>query len=50
MALLKWIGGIVLLVWLLGFIFKIAGGFVHLLLIVAVIVFLVDFITSRRKG
>lgn len=48
MGFLRWIGGIVILVWLLGFIFQIGGGLIHTLLVIAAIVFLVDFIMGRR--
>lgn len=47
MGFLRWLGGIVVVVWLLGLIFKIGGGFIHTLLIVAAVVFIVDFITGR---
>lgn len=48
MAFLRWLGGLVVLIWLLGFLFKIGGNLVHILLIVAAVVFLFDFITGRR--
>lgn len=32
--------GILLLAWLIGFIFEIAGGLVHVLLIIALVVFI----------
>ncbi|MFB1051966.1 lmo0937 family membrane protein [Paraliobacillus sp. JSM ZJ581] len=32
--------GILLLAWLIGFIFEIAGGLVHILLIIALVVFI----------
>lgn len=47
MGVLKVIGGIVVLFWLLGFLFKIGGALIHLLLVVAAIVFIYDFIKSR---
>lgn len=49
MALLRWIGGIVVFFWILGFIFRIGGALIHLLLVVAVIVFLYDLIFGRRR-
>jgi 4-hydroxybenzoate polyprenyltransferase len=49
MGLLRWIGGIVVFFWLLGLIFRIGGRFIHLLLIVAAVVFIFDAITGRRK-
>ena len=40
---------IVLLVcWLAGFVFHVAGGLIHLLLVLAVIVFVVQLVTGRR--
>ena len=39
---------ILLILWLLGFSFHVAGGLIHLLLVVAVIVLIVNLITGRR--
>ncbi|MFA5989022.1 MAG: lmo0937 family membrane protein [Sphingomonas sp.] len=39
---------IILLMWVLGFSFHIAGGLIHLLLVVAVVVVLVRIIQGRR--
>ena len=50
MGFLSWLGGIVVVFWLLGFLFKIGGGLIHILLIVAVIVFIVDLITRRTRN
>ncbi|MDX8044486.1 lmo0937 family membrane protein [Gracilibacillus sp. S3-1-1] len=36
--------GILLLAWLLGFLFKIAGGLIHILLVIAGIVFIIKLI------
>lgn len=47
MGFLRWLGGIVVFFWLLGFIFKIAGSFIHILLVLAAIVFIIDFVTGR---
>jgi 4-hydroxybenzoate polyprenyltransferase len=49
MAFLRWLGGIVLLFWLIGWILQIGGGFIHLLLVVAVIVFIVDWLSGKKK-
>ena len=49
MGFLRWIGGIVVFFWVLGLIFKIGGGMIHILLIVAAIVFIVDMVFGRRK-
>jgi Family of unknown function (DUF5670) len=39
---------ILLVLWLLGFSFHIAGGIIHILLVIAVIVGLVQLFTGRR--
>jgi hypothetical protein len=43
--------GIILLVaWLLGlFVFKVTAAFIHLLIVIAVIVFILHFIRGRRS-
>ncbi|MBU3155538.1 lmo0937 family membrane protein [Clostridium estertheticum] len=48
MGLLRWIGSIVVFFWVVGFILKIGGGLIHMLLVLAVIVFLVDKISGKR--
>jgi hypothetical protein len=39
---------ILLVLWILGFSFHIAGGLIHLLLVVALIVLVVNLVSSRR--
>jgi uncharacterized membrane protein YtjA (UPF0391 family) len=39
---------IILVLWLLGFSFHIAGGLIHILLVVALIVLVINLITGRR--
>jgi hypothetical protein len=39
---------ILLVLWLLGFSFHIAGSLIHLLLVVAVVVLIIQLITGRR--
>lgn len=39
---------IVLILWLLGFSFHVAGGLIHLLLVVAVIILVFNLLTGRR--
>ena len=41
--------GILVVLWLLGFSFHIGAGLVHLLLVVAVILFVVNLINGRRS-
>ncbi|TSJ67504.1 lmo0937 family membrane protein [Allobacillus salarius] len=47
--MLWWIVGIILAIWLIGFVLDVAGGLIHLLLIVAGIVFVFQLITGKRK-
>jgi hypothetical protein len=39
---------IFLILWLLGFSFSIGGSLIHLLLVVALVVFIVNMVSSRR--
>ncbi|MED4017624.1 MULTISPECIES: lmo0937 family membrane protein [Sutcliffiella] len=39
---------IVFVLWLLGFSFEVGGGLIHLLLVVALIVFIIQLLTGRR--
>ena len=39
---------LLLLFWVLGFGFHVAGGIVHLLLVIALVLFLVNLISGRR--
>lgn len=39
---------ILLVLWLLGFGFHVAGSLIHLLLVIAVVVLLIQLITGRR--
>lgn len=41
---------IILILWLLGFSLHIAGGLIHLLLVAALIVLLINLITGRRAA
>jgi Family of unknown function (DUF5670) len=41
---------ILLILWLLGFSFHIAGSLIHLLLLIAVIVLIVNLLTGRRSA
>jgi len=41
---------IILVLWLLGFSFHIAGGLIHLLLVVALVVLVINLITGRRAS
>ncbi|MFL5402723.1 MAG: lmo0937 family membrane protein [Gemmatimonadales bacterium] len=47
--MLVWLAVILLVAWLLGWgVFHVAGGLIHLLLVVALVVFLINFISGRR--
>lgn len=39
---------LLMLFWLLGFAFDVAGGIVHVLLVIALVLFLVNMISGRR--
>ena len=41
---------VVLILWLLGFSFHIAGSLIHLLLVVALIILVINLITGRRSA
>lgn len=47
--MLMWLAIILVVLWLLGFIGHIGGDFIHLVLVVAVIVFLYDLLVARRR-
>ena len=40
---------VILILWLLGFSFHIAGGLIHLLLVVALIVLIFNLVSGRRR-
>jgi uncharacterized membrane protein YtjA (UPF0391 family) len=39
---------LLLVCWLLGFAFHVAGGIIHVLLVIAVVLFVVNLLTGRR--
>lgn len=41
---------ILFVLWLLGFSFHVGGSLIHLLLVIAVVVFLVDLLTGHRSN
>ncbi len=47
--MLMTIAAILVVLWLLGFIAHIGGGLIHLILVIAIIVFVFNFITGRKK-
>lgn len=40
--------GVLIVLWLLGFVTNIAGNLIHLLLVVALVVLVAQFLTGRR--
>ncbi len=47
---MMWLAIILLVAWVLGFaVFKVAGGLIHIVLVIAVVVFLYNLITGRRR-
>lgn len=41
---------VVLILWLLGFSFHIAGGLIHLLLVLALIILIFNLVAGRRRA
>jgi len=41
---------VLLVLWLLGFSFHVAGGLIHLLLVIALAVLIVNLLTGRRSA
>ena len=39
---------LLLILWALGLAFKVAAGFIHILLVIAVVLFLINLISGRR--
>lgn len=50
MTLLRAIIAVLLILWLLGFVLHIAGSLIHLLALVALAIFIVDFIGGRPRA
>ncbi len=40
---------VILVLWLLGFSFHIAGGLIHILLVVALVVLVINLVSGRRR-
>jgi len=49
MGLLRWLAGILIIFWLLGLVLKIGGGLIHILIVIAVILFIFDVIGGRGR-
>ena len=48
-SILYIIGAVIVAMWLIGFLLHIGGGLIHILLVIAVIVFVFQFLTGRRS-
>ncbi|WP_439644848.1 lmo0937 family membrane protein [Aneurinibacillus tyrosinisolvens] len=48
MGILNTIALVLLVLWLIGFVMHIAGGIIHVLLVIAVVMFLINLVTGRR--
>lgn len=42
--------GILIILWILGFSFEIAGGLVHILLVIALVILIIRLFTGGRVG
>jgi hypothetical protein len=49
MFFLRWLGGVILLFWIIGFIFKIGGMLINSLLLAATIIFILDALGGKKK-
>jgi 4-hydroxybenzoate polyprenyltransferase len=43
------VGAVLVALWLIGFLTNIGGGLIHLILVIAVVVFLFQFLSGRRR-
>ncbi|MCB2293476.1 DUF5670 family protein [Clostridium algoriphilum] len=50
MTVLRWLGGFVVLFWLIGILFRIGGDLINILLIIAAIVFIIDVFSNKRRS
>lgn len=50
LTLLKILALLVFIFWLIGFFMKLFGGLIHILLIVAAVLIIIDFIMDRSDG
>lgn len=49
MGFLSWLGGIVVIVWIFLFFLNIGGWMIHILLAIAVVSFLIDLMSGKKK-
>ena len=48
-SILYIIGAVLVALWLIGFLTHVGGGLIHIILVIAVIVFLFQFLTGRKS-
>lgn len=46
--MLRIIIGVLILLWLIGLLAHVAGGLIHILLVVALVIFIYDLLSTRR--
>ena len=49
MNFFRWLGGLIVFFWLIGLLFRIGGGLINLLLIIAAVIFIIDAVLGRKK-
>ncbi|WP_164850184.1 DUF5670 family protein [Clostridium prolinivorans] len=50
MTFLRWIGGFIVLFWLITLIFKIGGNIINILIIASAAVFILDILFTKKKA
>lgn len=50
MTVLRAVVAVLLILWLLGFVLHIAGSLIHLLVVFAFVVFVIDLLSSRKAA
>jgi len=50
MGLIRMIIGVLIVLWLLGFVLHIGGSLIHTLIVIAVVLFIFDMVGGRRRG
>ncbi|MCY6483216.1 hypothetical protein OW763_02455 [Clostridium aestuarii] len=50
MTFFRWLGGFVILFWLIGLIFKLGGALINYLLVFAALIFILDALFNRKKS
>ncbi|GEN35967.1 MULTISPECIES: lmo0937 family membrane protein [Aneurinibacillus] len=48
MGILRTIILVILALWFIGFLFRVAGGLIHILLLIAGVLFIIDLVSGRR--